>query len=145
MCSSASGAKPGTRPPYMSRRTDPLRLRSALSSSVGSTTCLPESVTAFVLLARGRHACLNHEHRAHASACIAQSRSSMRQESFGSVCDFRPAPRPDPRDLLCAMLRSAEGGNSDSGGSEVSPSHKRRSARLVFPAWPRSAGHAAGT
>ena len=41
----------------------------------------------------------------------------MPQESSASACGDSLL---DTRDLLCAMLRSAEGGTSDSGGSEVS-------------------------
>lgn len=88
-------------------------------------------LNALVTLARGRHAC-SDERKAHALCCGSKPTMFMSQGSIESVCDRQPVPRPDPRDLLCAMLRSAEGGNSDSGGSEVSPSHKRRSARLPY-------------
>ena len=53
----------------------------------------------------------------------------MPQESSASACCDSLVAAPNTRDLLFAMLRSAEGGTSDSGGSEVSPSHKRRSER----------------
>ena len=80
---------------------------------------------------RALHASSRQTAVAHASLPFRSKGPTMPQESSASALGDSPFAADDTRDLLCAMLRSAEGETSDSGGSEVSPSHKRRSARLT--------------